>query len=148
MNIRFITLLFFSSVFIFTSCKESSDATKSEEKIQQLSITDSPEFKDYFEAIYTLSNENTQDDLDYVNDFMTKNRLWKKMGKDQCDLLENEIVKSDKRAFDYWKVRCNFSNAQKRVMEKYKLTYDSLGILTQKAINDKQSNPTVPVQSK
>lgn len=145
----FCTMVFFFSFVIFfpfTSCAQTPDSQKSKNDIRQKVIMDSPEFKEYFKVIYSLSSENTQEDLNYVNNFMAKHKLWKEMRKDQCALLKNEKIKSDKRVLEYWTVRCNFNTLQKKVMKKFKLTYDSLGVITQNAVQEKQNNPVIEEQ--
>jgi hypothetical protein len=144
------TLILFISIIIFmplNSCSQTSDSLKSKKDPKQKAILDSPEFKEYFKIMYSLSNENTQEDLNYVNKFMAKHKLWKEMRKDQCGLLGNEKIKSDKRVLEYWTVRCNFNKLQKKVMKKFRLTYDSLGVITQKAVLEKQNNPVLPEQN-
>jgi hypothetical protein len=111
-------------------------------------IMKSPEFINYMQTVFTLSNENTTEDLNYVNSFMAKHDLSKEMRKDQCNLLNNEKVQSDSRVFDFWKVRCNFNKAQKKVVDRFNISYDDLGNLMKKRLNESQNDPTLPMPGK
>jgi hypothetical protein len=70
------------------------------------------------------------------------------MRKDQCNLLNNEKVQSDSRVFDFWKVRCNFNKAQKKVVDRFNISYDDLGNLMKKRLNESQNDPTLPMPGK
>ena len=84
-----------------------------------------------------LSDENTKTDLPYVNNFLMENKLLP--FTDICDLLENEKVKSDKRVFDYWKLRCDFQTLRNNIMDNYEIDSDSLNVLVVDAVSDKNS---------
>ncbi|MBK7094854.1 MAG: hypothetical protein IPH57_07365 [Saprospiraceae bacterium] len=105
----------------------------------------SPEFKAFMDAVFTLSDESTTEELNYVNSFMDKNSLWKEMQKDQCNLLNNENIKSDPKVFHFWEKRCNFNKAQNKVVKKYNISYDALGKLMQQKRGERQYNPDLAV---
>ncbi|MGE5355343.1 MAG: hypothetical protein ACM3PT_03825 [Deltaproteobacteria bacterium] len=104
-------------------------------------IMASSEFKSFMDAVFTLSDESTTEELNYVNSFMDKNQLWKEIGSDQCNLLSNEKIKSDFKVFHFWEKRCNFSKAQKKVVNKFNISYDALGKLMQKKRIERQNIP-------
>lgn len=108
-------------------------------------IMASPEFNTFMDAVFTLSDESTTEELNYVNSFMDKNDLWKEMRKDQCNLLNNEKIKSDAKVFHFWENRCSFNKAQKRVVNKFNISYDALGKLMQLKRNSREYNPDLVV---
>jgi len=136
---RSIAVLLFLSV-VFFSCKQDQKANNSENTIKPEStdITDSKEFESYFLKFFNLSNKDTNTDLPYVNKFMTDNKLF--TFKNVCDLLDNDLVKSDKRVFDFWKTRCEFNKAKEKLMRKYEIDGDSIKILMQKALKNGKYN--------
>jgi len=136
---RSIAVLLFLSV-VFFSCKQDQKANNPENttKSGSTDITDSKEFESYFLKVFSLSNENTKTDLPYVNKFMTDNKLFP--FKDVCALLDNELVKSDKRVFDFWKTRCEFNKAKEKLMRKYGIDADSIKILVKKTLENGKYN--------
>lgn len=108
-------------------------------------ILASPEFKAFMKAVFTLSDESTTEELNYVNSFMDKNSLWKEMQKDLCNLLNNELIKSDTKVLHFWEKRCNFNKAQKKVVNKYNISYNALGKLMQQKRGERQYNPDLAV---
>ena len=136
---RSIAVLLFLSV-VFFSCKQDQKANNPENttKSGSTDITDSKEFESYFLKVFSLSNENTKTDLPYVNKFMTDNKLFP--FKDVCALLDNELVKSDKRVFDFWKTRCEFNKAKEKLMRKYGIDADSIKILMEKTLENGKYN--------
>lgn len=108
-------------------------------------ILASPEFKTFMEYVFKLSDESTTEELNYVNSFMDKNDLWKEMRKDQCNLLNNEKIKSDAKVLHFWENRCDFTKAQKKVVKKYNISYDALGKLMNQKRNERQFNPDLAV---
>ncbi len=102
-------------------------------------LLNSKEFTDYFNKFFKLSDNNTKNDLPFINKFMRDNKLWK--FRSVCDLLENEKIKANPKVYNYWKIRCDFQNARTLLMEKYKLDKDSLKILMEHAVSEKNSPP-------
>jgi len=137
--LRTIAILLFLSVVLF-SCKQDQKANNPENttKSGSTDITDSKEFESYFLKVFSLSNENTKTDLPYVNKFMTDNKLFP--FKNVCALLDNELVKSDKRVFDFWKTRCEFNKAKEKLMRKYGIDADSIKILMEKTLENGKYN--------
>jgi hypothetical protein len=122
-----------------------SSKTVNRPKASNEVIMASPEFKAFMDAVFTLSDESTTEELNYVNSFMDKNDLWKEMRKDQCNLLNNEKIKSDAKVFHFWENRCSFNKAQKKVVNKFNISYDALGKLMQQKRNTREYNPDLGV---
>lgn len=125
-------ILLFAFISIILSCKNDSKNRVESTSYPEVRISDSKEFKSYFKLFFSLSNKDTKTDLPYVNKFMTENKLFK--FKDKCDLLENKQVISDKKVFDFWKVRCEFDKAKQELIDKYQIDGDSIKILIQETI--------------
>lgn len=136
-TIKFFFLFIISSFLFFNSCKQATKedaydkAIKSEDE-----LINSKDFDNYYTLFFKLSNQNTKTELPYVNNFMKENSLWK--FKNVCDLLENSKVKADSTVFNYWKIRCDFQNARQYLMDTYGLDSDSLKILMEHAVSEKQ----------
>jgi len=127
------------SIVLF-ACKQDTKATSSENTIKSEStdITDSKEFESYFLLFFSLSNDSTKTDLPYVNKFMIDNKLF--TFKNVCDLLDNDLIKSDKRVFNFWKTRCDFKKAKEKLMRKYEIDGDSIKILMDKTLKNGKYN--------
>jgi hypothetical protein len=108
-------------------------------------IMASPEFKAFMDAVFTLSDESTTEELNYVNSFMDKHDLWKEMRNDQCNLLDNEKIKLDPTVFHFWEKRCNFSRAQKKIVKKFNISYNALGKLMHQKRNEREFNPDLAI---
>lgn len=123
----------------FSSCKQAQKEDAYDKAIKsENELINSKEFTNYFNMFFKLSNPNTKTELPYINKFMQENKLWN--FKSVCDLLENDIVKSNQKVYDYWKIRCDFQNAKTTLMSKYGLNKDSLKILMEHAVSMKQIN--------
>lgn len=125
---------------IVKSSKTSSKPNASNEVIMA-----SPEFKTFMDAVFKLSDESTTEELNYANSFMDKNDLWKEMRNDQCNLLNNEKIKSDPTVFHFWEKRCNFNRAQKKIVKKFNISYDALGKLMHQKRNERGFNPDLAI---
>jgi len=131
----FIFLALFSSI-TYVSCKQG-DKNSGKEKInKETSIIDSEDFNSYFNWFFKLSDENTAKDLPYVNNFMKENKLFP--FTDVCDLLDKEKVKEDSIVLKYWTVRCEFQKVRNKLKRKYQIDDDSIKILMEEAIVDRQ----------
>ena len=137
MKLNVLVFSFFIFAFAFSSCQQTKKEDSYDKAIKsEDELINSKEFDNYFNLFFKLSNQNTKTELPFINKFMQENKLWK--FRNVCELLDNDIVKSNQKVFDYWKIRCDFQNARSTLMTKYGLDGDSLKIVMEHAISEKQ----------
>jgi len=135
-NKYFLPILILVLITMF-SCKQDKSENAKANKSEITGIRDSEEFKEYFKRFFTLSDDNTKIDLPYVNKFMQDNKLFP--FKNICDLVDNEIVKSDERILKYWNTRCDFQRTRNGLMRKFQIDGDSIKVLMEEAIDELRS---------